>query len=603
MLAPNTVLQNRYLIVRLLAQGGMGAVYLAKDQRLRSDVALKETYFADDRLLKAFEREALLLADLHHSVLPKVTDYFTESGGYFLVMQYIPGDDLGSLLESKGIPFSPDDVLRWADQLLDALDYLHSHEPPIIHRDIKPQNLKLTKRGQIVLLDFGLAKGATSHLSRMQMGSSVFGYTPAYAPPEQIEGAGTDSRSDLYSLGASLYHLMTGAMPISAMSRATAILSGQPDPLRPVNELNPHVSEAIAIALMQSMALNRDSRPSTAIEMRKALNDATRTASSLNTSDHTEIGKISPVEGSSKIKSLPICSDAFSPLKETATSSEVVTVSDAPMPENKGLKASLPAPIQPAEVGIEKRRPILTIGAIAILLVVSIFVIVLMYNQKSPDSSIGTNLPIINSNTSGLISNESGITNQNRPKQKEASQTSASDQDEKKRQPPISQPLPKPSITLGYIQPQSVVAGTPRRIILTIVGQGLPVDAQILFDGRPKSTRRVNNSTLSTDIEPTEYASPRSIRIEVKSQSDPANLFSNTVRFIIQSSPEPPFKFIGYLKLGNWGLFEMNSNKQISRLTTGDTVQGWRIDSISEKEVEITHLQYEIKRRVPMRTR
>jgi hypothetical protein len=166
--------------------------------------------------------------------------------------------------------------------------------------------------------------------------------------------------------------------------------------------------------------------------------------------------------------------------------------------------------------------------------------------------------------------------------------------------PKVDPPIPKPPpISLQYIQPQSAVAGTPRRFTLTVVGQAVPPDAQIIIDGRAKPTRRVNDTTLATDIEPAEYASSRSMTVEVKSPTDP-KLFSNPASFIVQPSPEPPFKFTGYLKLGNWGLFEMNANKQISRLTTGDTVQGWRIDSISEKEVEITHLQYEIKRRVLM---
>ncbi len=168
--------------------------------------------------------------------------------------------------------------------------------------------------------------------------------------------------------------------------------------------------------------------------------------------------------------------------------------------------------------------------------------------------------------------------------------------------PPPPKPVvtPPPPIALQFLQPQSAVAGTPRRFTLTVVGQGVPADAQIIIDGRPRATRRVNDTTLATDIEPAEYTSQGTRMIEVKSQSDPTKLYSNPASFIVQPSPEPPFKYTAYLKLGNWGLFEMNSTKQISRLTVGDTVQGWRIDSITEKEVEIMNLQYEIKRRVMM---
>ena len=103
MLAQNSFLQNRYRIVRLLAQGGMGAVYEARDERLRSTVVVKETLFAEDRLRKAFEREAILLANLRHRALPKVTDHFVEESGQFLVMEFIPGKDLGELLRERGV--------------------------------------------------------------------------------------------------------------------------------------------------------------------------------------------------------------------------------------------------------------------------------------------------------------------------------------------------------------------------------------------------------------------------------------------------------------------------------------------------------------------
>src|SRR6266496_4797207 len=185
MLAPETVLQNRYRIIRLLGQGGMGAVYEALDQRLDTTVALKETLFADERLRKQFEREARLLARLHHPALPRVSDHFPEGDGQFLIMQYIGGEDLAEMVAQRRGPFPPDQVLTWADQLLDALDYLHTQEPPIIHRDIKPQNLKLTPRGEIILLDFGLAKGTFALQSQTASTKSVYGYTPQYAPLEQ----------------------------------------------------------------------------------------------------------------------------------------------------------------------------------------------------------------------------------------------------------------------------------------------------------------------------------------------------------------------------------------------------------------------------------
>jgi serine/threonine protein kinase len=271
MLTPETVLQSRYRVVRQLGQGGMGAVYEAVDERLDSTVALKETFFGDERLRKQFEREARLLARMHHPALPRVSDHFSEGDGQFLVMQFIPGDDLAEMSVNRRGPFPAEQVLTWADQLLDALDYLHTQDPQIIHRDIKPQNLKLTPRGQIILLDFGLAKGQASEISRITTSASIFGYTPNYAPLEQIQGLGTDARSDIYALGATLYHLMSGVKPQDALTRAAAIVNGQPDPLKPADEVNSSVPPGPTAVLQKAMAQNREQRYASAAEMRSAL--------------------------------------------------------------------------------------------------------------------------------------------------------------------------------------------------------------------------------------------------------------------------------------------------------------------------------------------
>ena len=282
MLTPETILQGRYRIVRQLGQGGMGAVYEAVDQRLDTTVALKETLFADERLRKQFEREARLLARLHHPALPRVSDHFAEGEGQFLVMQFIPGDDLSEMMTRKRGPFPADQVLTWADQLLDALDYLHTQDPQIVHRDIKPQNLKLTSRGQIILLDFGLAKGQAGNISRVTTSASIFGYTPNYAPLEQIQGLGTDSRSDLYSLGATLYHLLTGVKPPDALTRAAAMVNGQPDPLTPASVANPAIARDIDAVLAKAMAQNRDQRYATATDMRNALHETDQVSTVVN---------------------------------------------------------------------------------------------------------------------------------------------------------------------------------------------------------------------------------------------------------------------------------------------------------------------------------
>ncbi|MEI7768672.1 MAG: serine/threonine-protein kinase [Chloroflexales bacterium] len=274
-LAPNDLLQSRYRVQALIAQGGMGAVYRAVDERLGNTVALKQTLMSDPLLRAAFEREARLLAGLHHPALPVVSDHFTEGDGEFLVMQFIPGDDLAMLLRNRGDPFPLDEVLPWADRLLDALDYLHTQRPPVIHRDLKPQNLKLTPRGEVILLDFGLAKGALASGSAAG-GRSIFGYTPQYAPLEQIQGAGTDPRSDLYAFAATVYELLTGAAPTDALARAAALVAGQPDPLRPAHHLRPQIPAALGDLLQATMAQDPAQRPASAAALRALLPDAAR---------------------------------------------------------------------------------------------------------------------------------------------------------------------------------------------------------------------------------------------------------------------------------------------------------------------------------------
>lgn len=269
MIETGTVLQNRYLIEKQIGAGGMGAVYLAVDQRFDNHVAIKETFFKDKELSAAFEREARLLNGLHHFVLPHVTDYFLENGGHFLVMQYIEGEDLSEAVK-QGNKFPVETVLQWTDSLLDALEYLHSQNPPITHRDIKPQNLKITSRGGIILLDFGLAK-LKSEDSTAQ---SVFGYSRHYSPLEQIQGIGTDSRSDIFSLAATVYYLLTGEPPVDVLNRAAAIVGGKKDPLRMANEIRNEISVRVAAVLNSALALNSAERFESAQAMREALKTA-----------------------------------------------------------------------------------------------------------------------------------------------------------------------------------------------------------------------------------------------------------------------------------------------------------------------------------------
>jgi serine/threonine protein kinase len=264
-------LQERYLIGRQLGAGGMGAVYEAVDERLQVTVAVKETFAVDARLRRQFEQEARLLAQLNHPALPRVSDYFTEDGRAFLVMQFIAGDDLAQIIAAQPGPFPRAQVIAWADQLLDALIYLHTQKRQIVHRDIKPHNLKLTANGQIALLDFGLAKAHQSDQTTTQSSHSIFGYTRRYSPLEQIQDQGTSPQSDIYALGATLYHLLTGIKPPDALARATALANSNEDPLQSADNIQPLVGPELSLVLSKAMALNANDRFVTALEFREAL--------------------------------------------------------------------------------------------------------------------------------------------------------------------------------------------------------------------------------------------------------------------------------------------------------------------------------------------
>ncbi len=171
--------------------------------------------------------------------------------------------------------------------------------------------------------------------------------------------------------------------------------------------------------------------------------------------------------------------------------------------------------------------------------------------------------------------------------------------------PPEPKPSPPPPIGIQYLQPQAAVAGTPREFTLMVFGRSFPPDAQIVLGGSPKPTKRVNDSQLSTMMVAAEYASPRSIPVEVKSQSEPSKFYSNQIPLMIQQAPPPPFKFVG--RIGDIGVFEMmgaNGQREYLRLRRSDTIQSvWRIDNISDSGVDLTDTRYDIKRRIALEER
>ncbi|MEO8649501.1 MAG: serine/threonine-protein kinase [Acidobacteriota bacterium] len=303
MIPAGKILQSRYRIDKQIGQGGMGSVYVATDERFGSVVAIKETLCMDDNYRRAIEREARLLNSLKHPALPRVSDHFLEDDGQFLVMEYIAGDDLQAILDQNGEPFPIEQVRIWADQLLDALDFLHRQAIPVIHRDIKPQNLKVTGAGQMILLDFGLAKGHVTETGGVAAAKSIFGYSRNYASLEQIQGTGTDPRSDLYSLSATLYHLLTNVPPEDALTRAMNVLGGQPDPLRRADAIRPEIPAGLAATLHQALDLNAVGRPASAADMRKMLKDPESALDLLKT--YTEAAPAVAFRGEQATKLMP----------------------------------------------------------------------------------------------------------------------------------------------------------------------------------------------------------------------------------------------------------------------------------------------------------
>ncbi|MEW5867730.1 MAG: bifunctional serine/threonine-protein kinase/formylglycine-generating enzyme family protein [Chloroflexota bacterium] len=265
-LSSGQVLNKRYRVVRPLGQGGFGAVYRAWDLNLSGPCAIKENFDTSPESQKQFAREASLLFNLRHPALPKVFDAFSLPGqGQYLVMEYIEGQDLEQLLQQAGGPLDEAQALPWIEQVCEALVYLHGQEPPVIHRDLKPANIRITPQGQAVLVDFGIAKLYDAQL-RTTMGARAV--TPGFSPPEQYGGSGgTDARSDIYALGATLYTLFTGHAPPESVE----VISGVAAPPIPARQVNPRLSAAVSAALERALQVNRAARFASMAEFKEAL--------------------------------------------------------------------------------------------------------------------------------------------------------------------------------------------------------------------------------------------------------------------------------------------------------------------------------------------
>ncbi len=269
MLAAGTLLQKRYRIEKLIARGGMGNVYLAQHTRLGKNVAIKELLRVTDTLDKQrqfeeqFHREAQLLGGLDHRNLASVSDYFEERGHHYLVMEYVEGRTLHEVVGLAPRPIAERRVLIWAAELLEVLAYLHTRTPPVIVRDLKPDNIMLSSTDRhLRLIDFGIAKTLDPKIGTQPIVKGMG--TEAYAPLEQYGGSTTDARSDLYSLGGTLYFLLSGLDPVPAWKRGS-----KGESLPDIRTLNDTVSETTWSGLLYLMQLHPDRRPTNA-EMAKA---------------------------------------------------------------------------------------------------------------------------------------------------------------------------------------------------------------------------------------------------------------------------------------------------------------------------------------------
>ncbi len=267
-LSPDTTLWSRYHIKELVARGGQGSIYKAEDLRLDGRLCAIKEVVPDtgaskehqEQTQSQFHREASILARLDHPNLPKVSDFFFYNGRDYLVMDYVPGKDLHRVLEEARAnkTFIPEkQILEWANQILDALIYLHSQTPPILHRDIKPANIKLTPNGPLKLVDFGLVKVMAPEDNRTITVLQGKG-TVQYTPMEQYGGdtGHTDARSDMYSLGATLYHLLTLQPPLEAKERFL-----YPDKNVSLRNLNPAVTLKTEQAIVHALAMHPNDRP------------------------------------------------------------------------------------------------------------------------------------------------------------------------------------------------------------------------------------------------------------------------------------------------------------------------------------------------------
>lgn len=286
MLQQGQILNNRYQIESVIGEGGFGAVYKVWDDNLQRFCSIKENLQVSLEAQKQFKREAIMLANLNHPNLVRVTDYFIiQNQGQYLVMDYVDGDDLGTLLVQNGKPFSIEQALTWINQVCDALIYIHNQNPPVIHRDIKPANIRITPQGTVVLVDFGLAK-VFDNSPQTTMGAR--GLTPHFAAPEQYGTGGTDAQSDIYSLGVTLYCLLTYRVPPDSVE----IMVGNANPPPPAKNINKNIPDVVSEAIQRAMQIRRTERFKSVYDFQSSMLFQHKTPSQMRVVEQPTVQKI-----------------------------------------------------------------------------------------------------------------------------------------------------------------------------------------------------------------------------------------------------------------------------------------------------------------------
>ncbi|HEY1351913.1 MAG TPA: protein kinase [Ktedonobacteraceae bacterium] len=329
-LIPQSIVAQRYLILKVAGRGGMSAIYLALDMRMdRRHVAIKEMsqQNLDDterqEAIARFQQEAHLLGTLQHPNLPRIYDAFDSEGRSFLVMDYIDGKNLLQILQETARPLPVDQVLHYADQLCNVLAYLHAHNPPIIFRDLKPTNVIATREGQIYLIDFGIAR----FFKEGQPQDTIALGSPGYAPPEQHGSGQTSPRSDLYALGATLHCCLTNRDPYYAPERFS---------FAPMRQFNPQVPEELDLLVMRLLSLDETRRPASALEVKQAL------------------GQIRKQQSSAHIPAAPVLAAPSSAPTQYVQQSPPPLQATQPVERQDGpqekliLRATSPVPVPPA---------------------------------------------------------------------------------------------------------------------------------------------------------------------------------------------------------------------------------------------------------------